>query len=492
MSKLLLKKRMYMQTVAMIGCFLVSIAACVIVLLLIPVHSNSSAVHVWSGDVCATRACDRHARFLRETMQPSADKCREFGTVMCGRWKHDHAVSTDVDALVRKSALRQGAQFLRSGSGKLRATQEAGRMLKSCLEQQFEQSTRRAALRYFRDFLRDRGLPWPNEPAGDRHPLDVLLDLSINWRIDLWFGLRLRRNRRNRLQVTEAPVALATMVRAEHADELEAVAEAMFYAEAVGAGLQYTKPRAEAVSRRQSRVLGTFKNISSLNPRLKRMRVSRVANLEEWAPAVTSSQWLAFLRKHLSGTIQVRAHTEVLIDSVDYFAAIGSIFKESVPNELVDVIGWWMVRLFADLGGVAVSYDERAQAFSPAVCERRVEACYGLVLAAEMVKQYWTAQHAKAVDDIFTAVRHQAVILVQRLSWMDAVSKKHIVRKLDALKVTLANAWWKAHSCDYASEVTQDMSLIHKAFLFFLCAPFHWLVGSAEVMSNRRIGLDLF
>ncbi|XP_037564746.1 neprilysin-1 [Dermacentor silvarum] len=425
------------------GCFLVSIAACVIILLLVPVHSNSPEVQVWSEDVCTTRACDRHAHFLQETMQPSADICHEFGTAMCGRWTHDHTVATDVDAMVRQSALQQGAKFLRSSNGKFRATQEAGRMLKSCLEQQFEQRTRPAALRYFREFLRERGLPWPNEPSGNRHPLDVLLDLSINWRIDLWFGLRLRRDGQRRLQVKEAPVTLATMVRAEHADELQAVAVAMFYAEAIGAGLQYTKPRAEALSRRETHVIRTLENMSSLHPRLKRMRVSQVAELVEWAPAVESFQWLAFLRKHLSGTMKVHAYTDVLIDSVDHFTAIGSIFKKFGANELIDVIGWWMVRLFADLGGVAVNHDERAQAFSPVLCQRRVEACYGLVLAVELVQRYWTAELAKVVDDIFNAVRHRAAILVQRLSWMDAISKNHIIRKLDALKVILATVRWK-------------------------------------------------
>ncbi|KAL1427432.1 hypothetical protein MTO96_017390 [Rhipicephalus appendiculatus] len=193
LSHLLLKKRNYTHTVALIGCSLASVAACVIILLLIPVHGNSPEVHEWSEDVCATRACDRQARFLHETMQPSADTCRQFGTLMCGRWTHDHAVATDVDAELRESALQQDARFLRNYTGSFHATQEAGRMLRSCLEQQSDQKARRAALRTFRDFLRDRGLPWPNKPTGDRHPFDVLLDLSINWRIDLWFGVRLRK-----------------------------------------------------------------------------------------------------------------------------------------------------------------------------------------------------------------------------------------------------------------------------------------------------------
>ncbi|KAH7956624.1 hypothetical protein HPB52_011088 [Rhipicephalus sanguineus] len=410
LSHLLSKKRNYVHTVALIGCSLASVVACVIILLLIPVHGNSPEVHVWSENVCTTRACDRQARFLHETMQPSADTCREFSILMCGRWTHDHAVATDVDALLRESALQQDARFLRNHTGRFDATREARRMLHSCLEQQSDQKAHRAALRTFRDFLRDRGLPWPNKPTGERHPFDVLLDLSINWRIDLWFGVRLRRNGLRRIQFKETPVALSTMLRAR-------------------------------TCRRASKPWP--RNISCLNPRLKRLRITLLAKVEEWAPAVTSSQWLAFLRKHLGETLNVHAYTEILIDSLEHFTVIGGLLNKFGANELLNVIGWWMVRLFADLGALAVDNDDHAQAFSPVACQRRVDACYGPAVTAEMVQQYWTPEHAKAVNDIFTAVQHEAFILVQRLSWMGAVSKKQVIRKLHALKL---NFW--PHSSD--------------------------------------------
>ncbi|KAH6932664.1 hypothetical protein HPB50_008538 [Hyalomma asiaticum] len=448
LSHLLLKKRNYVHTVALIGCSLVSIAACVVILLLIPIHSNGPEVQVWSEDVCTTRACDRFAHLLRDTMEPSADTCREFGTLTCGHWTHDHAVAMDVDARLRESAFQRDAKFLSSYTGSSDVTRDAGRMLQSCLEQQYDQRVRQAALRTFLSFLRGRGISWPSEPTGDWQPFDVLLDLSINWRIDLWFGLRLRRNGLSRIQLREAPVALSVMVRAEHADELQAVAEIMLYAEAIGAGLRYTKQTAEVVSRTHSRVLRTLLNVSSLNPTLKRMRVAQLANLVEWAPAVTSSHWLKFLRKHLSGTMNVRSSTEVLIDSAEHFAAIGGLLTKFAANELVDVIGWWMVRLFADLGAVSVNQDLRAQAFPPTVCQRRVDACYGLALAAELAQQYWTSEHSKAVDDILSSVRQQAAILIQRLPWIDAISKKRIIRKLDALKLYL----WPQSSDETALE----------------------------------------
>ncbi|KAL1427433.1 hypothetical protein MTO96_017391 [Rhipicephalus appendiculatus] len=224
------------------------------------------------------------------------------------------------------------------------------------------------------------------------------------------------------------------MLRAEHADDLQTVTEVMFYAEAVGGGLQYTKLRAKRVSITHTQVLLSLRNISSINPRLKRLRITQVANLVQWAPAVTSAQWLAFLRKHLGETAKVRSYTEILIDSAEHFTVIGGLLNKFGENELLNVVGWWMVRLFADLGAVAV--DDRAQAYSPAACQRRVDACYGLAVTAEMAQQYWKPEHAKAVNDIFTAVQVEAAILVQRLSWMNAASKRHVIRKLDSLKLT--------------------------------------------------------
>ncbi|KAH8025449.1 hypothetical protein HPB51_008364 [Rhipicephalus microplus] len=44
-----------------------------------------------------------------------------------------------------------------------------------------------------KDFMRERGLLWPEYGSTGRHALYVVLDMLINWGIPFWFEMSLRR-----------------------------------------------------------------------------------------------------------------------------------------------------------------------------------------------------------------------------------------------------------------------------------------------------------
>lgn len=64
---------------------------------------------------------------------------------------------------------------------------KAERAYRACLRSQ------RVDIDSLRTFLRNRSLSWPKSTTADVHPLDVLLDLDINWNLGLWFTVRFSR-----------------------------------------------------------------------------------------------------------------------------------------------------------------------------------------------------------------------------------------------------------------------------------------------------------
>ncbi|KAK8785326.1 hypothetical protein V5799_008311 [Amblyomma americanum] len=69
-------------------------------------------------------------------------------------------------------------------------------LLRSCLYRSVDDEGHVAA--DFLEFMRQRGLfvpsgdgAWPDRPSYGRHPLDVLIDLEVNWNVHLWFKVRL-------------------------------------------------------------------------------------------------------------------------------------------------------------------------------------------------------------------------------------------------------------------------------------------------------------
>ncbi|KAH9377476.1 hypothetical protein HPB48_006263 [Haemaphysalis longicornis] len=243
-------------------------------------------------------------------------------------------------------------------------------MFESCLTLLSTGVESRPSVDSFRAFLRDRGVAWPDEPRDTTHPLDVLVDLSVNWLVDLFFALVVRRNGRTRLELKEAPVVWASFRGATHADQLQTVAELRHYASKMGSGLQLNKTRAQHLATVEARVLHFLETNLSVSNHARSLDVVDVARLAEWTPAVPSSLWIAILKKHLKGAVVIRGSTEVLVDSVEHVVSFGNLLKQFSAKELLDLIGWWLARLFSDLAGIQRDSSKHSEARDASrVCE---------------------------------------------------------------------------------------------------------------------------
>ncbi|XP_075526598.1 uncharacterized protein LOC142558338 [Dermacentor variabilis] len=79
---------------------------------------------------------------------------------------------------------------LKLGNSRGRILDHARAMLQSCLETACDETISQRNARDLRIFLEQRKLSWPGDPQRpDVHPLDVLLDLAINWQMPLWFNV---------------------------------------------------------------------------------------------------------------------------------------------------------------------------------------------------------------------------------------------------------------------------------------------------------------
>ncbi|KAH6939712.1 hypothetical protein HPB50_020948 [Hyalomma asiaticum] len=55
-----------------------------------------------------------------------------------------------------------------------------------------------SALRVLRQFMAQRGIPWPSKQSTPAvRPLGVLVDLAYKWQVPLWFSVRFERKSPN-------------------------------------------------------------------------------------------------------------------------------------------------------------------------------------------------------------------------------------------------------------------------------------------------------
>ncbi|KAH7953235.1 hypothetical protein HPB49_006312 [Dermacentor silvarum] len=138
---------------------------------------------------CGTADCLRHAFRLQSALNRSVDPCHDFGAFVCGSAGGGGDVP-DVRTELWQQWTTSVLQLLQTGNQRAgTAKAKMAAMLRSCLRVEptgaFHENI--AALRQFVD---ERRLAWPGAKREDVHPLDVLLDLAINWQMPLWFSAR--------------------------------------------------------------------------------------------------------------------------------------------------------------------------------------------------------------------------------------------------------------------------------------------------------------
>ncbi|KAG0429781.1 hypothetical protein HPB47_023303 [Ixodes persulcatus] len=143
---------------------------------------------------CTADSCLEHAARLTESMDRTVQPCQDFYAYVCGKWKPyaDETYISDVAGRMRASLQRANAIILFNGSSRQSSFKKVSATFKSCIERNSEDQA--SNIKKLKKFMFARGIPWPQDPPKDRHPLDVLLDLDINWSIPVLFKTRLFRN----------------------------------------------------------------------------------------------------------------------------------------------------------------------------------------------------------------------------------------------------------------------------------------------------------
>ncbi|KAH7952141.1 hypothetical protein HPB52_019259 [Rhipicephalus sanguineus] len=143
-------------------------------------HRQSTAPrHDWLSALeptrCTSTACRRYARELNESLDWRQQPCDDLYGFVCGRW-HTGSARSRAERDAQTQALSTAFSDRESG--------HVGALVRACLRQGHGAVN---DLELLRRFLEDRGLPWPRDPTLSL--LEVLVDLSANWNLHLWFQL---------------------------------------------------------------------------------------------------------------------------------------------------------------------------------------------------------------------------------------------------------------------------------------------------------------
>ncbi|XP_070376919.1 endothelin-converting enzyme-like 1 isoform X2 [Dermacentor albipictus] len=150
-------------------------------------HAEHADLPLFSG--CHETACHKYMAAIELSINRSQDPCRNFYRFVCDGWKRQHHLLSVVDAAedamygralkaIEWSSEHSGSQYFAAPSA-LSVEKKVAGLAKSCME------LSQSSLPDLKRFMAARHLPWPKTSRWDL--LEILLDLSGNWNVHLWF-----------------------------------------------------------------------------------------------------------------------------------------------------------------------------------------------------------------------------------------------------------------------------------------------------------------
>ncbi|KAL1414023.1 hypothetical protein MTO96_030763 [Rhipicephalus appendiculatus] len=395
--------------------------------------SESSPTHKaapLSVNTCTTDDCNWHAAYLMDAINSSAEPCNDFEAFACGLREPPPKLRSFDTLLKRHWHVLDVNLMLTRGLYEpphFAASRKAVAMLVACLHQG-SLDDRRMGRQALINFMRDRGLSWP-EPSGPvptSRSLQVLLDLSLNWAVDIWYRLAFFREKSGNRFYFREPIVFVTAIH-----ELRQRDAPDGGRERVQLLLQQLRSPGEAirallnphaadafVARLLSDELLVLRRLKSAigssaddGNRLDKLPLKFMESVTAPLPGAT---WLRLLRHVLNGTsVTVSEHDLVFVVNSRLLSTIAELMV-TMHSRLLDQVALWFLQLHADLLPIQPRYMMDRTLF----CHAAVELRFGLVVRAEHEANQFNETRRRQIEAVESDILDQMIAVIKTGGWV--------------------------------------------------------------------------
>nr|XP_050033018.2 neprilysin-1-like [Dermacentor andersoni] len=395
---------------------------------------------------CGTEDCREQAARLARRIDADREPCDDLYAYTCGgagvdAARKEHLLTPYLESV--KGMIQRGLVPEERNSSS--AAYKAFSAFNACLSR----PTGLGVVQAFAEFMSARNIPWPRSPPKDADPLDVLVDLAVNWRVPLLFDVRVvYTNLDTPLVVAVDEMGYVTMLRME---QLSACGESV--------GAYDEMLRSVAGYLRQDALLSDEECLElRLDETSVRTNVTLIVRMEEdeeegdvfitsLNDSLPSSKigrtWLTLFQRHLGLDVQLSPATKLQAHSERHFYEILTLL-ETVPRErLLNVIGWtfaysylWIVKPDLDHfrpGKECDVFDRQA------ACFLTVQESFGTVLVAPQFLAYFQQADRQRLFSMLDSTTQLLVRAVRTSRSLGDATKRWAVEKI--LERTRRQLW---------------------------------------------------
>lgn len=390
---------------------------------------------------CTTGDCIAYNSLLMRFINTNIDPCENFSAFVCSAWRPDEehidfAKSTLGELLSRWFESVQ--ETLEDVSPGIPIHERATAMFKTCMSED-RNADKARNVRYLKEFMAERQLFWPEKATFQVNPLDVLIDLAVNWDIPLWFQVSFQKTsgmQIRRIIITPGRYALFWTNHHQYVSDYPAYWYSFFAYFNVN---NIIRPHVSVVNETGRIQRSIFQMLLGLTSRaVNTPFVFPLGEIGYYVTSTTWEEWAVPLNKYYRQKPEFDEYEFVHASDRSLLTTLNAMFKKHSREELVEHIAWWFIQIHAFLADrelleYTFGNKKSAETFKPLVCAKEVEAAYGMLLASEYVNKNFPAEERRNIEQNLAALDHKILDTIRDSAWMNEDIRLLLLPKLQAL-----------------------------------------------------------
>ncbi|KAH6928665.1 hypothetical protein HPB50_018186 [Hyalomma asiaticum] len=378
---------------------------------------------------CTTAGCIAHAKAIIDAMNASVKPCSDFYRFSCGSWKPRGPYRTMIEQIFADSFATAIKEL--EGKADESTLPIAQHYYQSCTAKRSEASLK-SEIQKFAQFKRDLGLFWPEQWPEERNssvpPLKLLINLTLNWNINLLFNMHIMPGYKGRPRTIFIQRGVLRPSWSLYNPDLmkRSIEEHCRY-------LGAPTPTPVLSNDLMGAYLAVVNATLSFEPDAAELKKTTLKDIDE-RTATAKDKWEQYVNEVYSDfawrpeDVVLIQHTAIL-GNLDYL--LDSLSEESLRLGIAWVflrMNFWMIigKPHLLFEGSAAEVETKAKL----ACLAHVEGAFGLVVSSGHLRKRFPQTVRSLLNDVFNGVKEQYRRAFASAAWIDESVKTKLMAKV--------------------------------------------------------------